>query len=112
MINRRKPGPGFRVTPVSATSGWSQPSVRLRIGGAQHPPRSRWRGFWHRGPGLFLFPGPPIEENAGAVHMQMTADDLNEIGAILASLPVYGAPCGEGGMKLVGRQARIDIRGS
>jgi aryl-alcohol dehydrogenase-like predicted oxidoreductase len=44
-----------------------------------------------------------LQENVGAVHVSMSADELREIDDVLAQMPVQGARYAEQGMKLVGR---------
>ncbi|MBW9080736.1 aldo/keto reductase [Rhizobium pusense] len=44
-----------------------------------------------------------LQENVGSVKVGLTADDLREIGEVLASMSVEGARYSEQGMKLVGR---------
>jgi aryl-alcohol dehydrogenase-like predicted oxidoreductase len=42
-----------------------------------------------------------LEENVGSAAVELTADDLREIGDVLASMPVEGDRYTEAGMKLV-----------
>jgi aryl-alcohol dehydrogenase-like predicted oxidoreductase len=44
-----------------------------------------------------------LQENVGAVQVNLSADDLREIDDILARTPVHGARYTEQGMKLVAR---------
>jgi aryl-alcohol dehydrogenase-like predicted oxidoreductase len=44
-----------------------------------------------------------LQENVGAVQVELTANDLREIGDILGRMPVQGPRYTEQGMKLVGR---------
>jgi aryl-alcohol dehydrogenase-like predicted oxidoreductase len=44
-----------------------------------------------------------LQENFGAVQVKLSDSELNEIGSVLAKMPVQGARYTEQGMKLVGR---------
>ena len=44
-----------------------------------------------------------LEENIGGVDVELTADDLREIGDVLARVPVQGARYNEQMQKLVNR---------
>jgi aryl-alcohol dehydrogenase-like predicted oxidoreductase len=44
-----------------------------------------------------------LRENAGAVDVELTDDDIKQIGALLASHPDIGERYGAGAMKLVNR---------
>jgi aryl-alcohol dehydrogenase-like predicted oxidoreductase len=44
-----------------------------------------------------------LQENVGAVQVNLGADDLREVDDVLARMPVQGARYTEQGMKLVGR---------
>jgi aryl-alcohol dehydrogenase-like predicted oxidoreductase len=44
-----------------------------------------------------------LQENVGAAHVNLAADDLRGIDDVLARMPVQGPRCTEQGMKLVGR---------
>lgn len=44
-----------------------------------------------------------LEENVGAIGVELGEEELGEIGEILAQMPVQGARYGEQGMRLVGR---------
>ena len=69
--------------------------------------KSRWRGCWRRSRGLFPFPGTTklhrLDENIGAVAVELTPDDLRDIESAASKITVQGARYPEKLEQMTGR---------
>jgi len=81
-------------------------SVASASGRKQRPLRSRWLGCSRKSHGIVPIPGTTklnrLEENIGAVAVDLTADDLREIDAAASKIKVEGRSVPERLEKMTG----------
>jgi len=82
-------------------------SAALLRGERQHPRRSRSRGYYRKSRGSFRFPAPTklhrLEENIGALEIELMPDDLREIESAASTIQVQGARYPERLEQMTGR---------
>ena len=89
--------PRFTPRRPAGEPGTGRPARRYRRG-ARKPrrPRSRWPGCSPSTPWIVPIPGTRrldrLEENIGAVRVELTADDLGDIETAAAQIEVHGRP--------------------
>ena len=83
---------------------WSRPSRNAK---ARRRHRSHSRGCWRRSRGSCRFREPPklhrLEENLGAVNVELTENDLKQIDEASSKLKLEGARLPEAALKMTGR---------